>query len=376
MKTKMTLGVKIQMLVLALMIALGLAGCGKNEVTIHFGGGETLQVSETEATEMQEDGLIDENNFYVGESVSQDEMGKAPECDVDTRKFYYDQLTDIEQEIYDNLMNSTELFIDNQNVFCCSYGGEEGVKSEYHDYITRAVYAYMYDNPLSSLWLNRMEITIDMQTVYVNGEYSHIESFDLYLTPAKETGRYADFETPAETRAAIKAVESEVKSFVSTLTGTDEEKYTQIHDWIIAGASYDDTVSVPNLRSVYGAIIQKNCVCAGFAYAFKYVADEAELNAVYVTGIGQDEPHAWNHVWLNNSWMLVDVTWDLHPILVFTATEEPTREYINEDGYLVQEYDYVSTEESNYNYLFVDIQEEAANGMHLEESELGFKYLR
>ena len=46
-------------------------------------------------------------------------------------------------------------------------------------------------------------------------------------------------------------------------------------------ASYDETNSVSNLRSVYDVIIQKNCVCAGFEYAFKYVADEAAIG-VYV----------------------------------------------------------------------------------------------
>lgn len=378
MKTKKTLG---KMMLMLLVIMLLFTGCGKEEIKINFPGGDFIMVSETEATQMQEEGIIDDEfNFIggVGMGISQDEMAatEVVSCNVDTSRYYYHQLNEVEQEIYNNLMKSEELFIENQNILCCSYDGKDGIRPKYNDYVTRAVHAYMFDNPLSSMWLNSMEMTFDVENIYINGKYSHIGKIDLYLTPSNETGRYADFESPEEARAAIKAVEAEVNAFVKTLSGTDEEKYTLIHDWIIEGATYDETTSVPNLRSVYGAIIQKNCVCAGFAYAYKYVADVAGLNVLYVTGIGQDEPHAWNHTWVNGTWMLTDVTWDVNPIITMVQSEEPTNEYINEDGMLVQEFGFISTEQVNHNYLFVDIQDEVNRQEHVEEEELGFEYLR
>lgn len=378
MKTKMTLG---KMMLMLMAVLLLLTGCGEEEIKINFPGGDFIMVSETEATQMQEEGIVDyEYNFIggVGIGISQDEMAatEVVSCDVDTSRYYYNQLNEVEQEIYDNLMKSRELFIENQDILCCSYDGENGARPEYNDYINRAVHAYMFDNPLSSMWLNSMEMKIDVESVYINGEYSHIGKFCIYLTPSNETGRYADFESPEEARIAIEAVEAETKAFVKTLSGTDEEKYTLIHDWIIEGATYDETISVPNLRSVYGAIIQKNCVCAGFAYAYKYVADVAGLNVLYVTGIGQDEPHAWNYTWVNGTWMLTDVTWDVEPIISMVQSEEPTNEYINEDGMLVQEFGFISTERVNHNYLFADIQDEASRQEHVVEDELGFEYLR
>lgn len=378
MKAKMTLG-KMMLMLLAIMLLF--TGCGKAEVKINFPGGDYVMVSETEAAKMLEEGTIDEEyNFIagIGIGISQEEMAATETVGyvVETSRFYYNQLTKVEKEIYDNLMKSSELFIENQNVFCCSYDGKDGIRPEYNEFVTRAVYAYMYDNPMVSMWLNSMEMTFDVESVYINGEYSHIGKINLYLTPNRDTGRYADFATPDEARTAIKTVETEVKAFVNTLTGTDEEKYTQIHDWIIDGATYDETTSVPNLRSVYGAIIQKNCVCAGFAYAYKYIADVAGLNVLYVTGIGQDEPHAWNHTWVNQTWMLTDVTWDVKPIIVMVQSEEPVNEYINEKGVWVQEFGFVSSEQVNHTYLFVDIQEEANRHEHVEEDELGFEYLR
>ena len=378
MKTKMALG-KMMLMLMALVMLL--TGCGDKEIKINFAGGDFIKVSETEATKMQEEGIVDgEYNFIVGAGIgiSQNELAatEVVSCDVDTSRYYYNQLNEVEQEIYDNLMDSTELFIENQNILCCSYDGKDGIRPKYNDYVTRAVHAYMFDNPLASMWLNSMEIKFDVENVYINGEYSHIGKICLYLTPNNKTGRYADFESPEEARAAIEAVEAETKAFVKTLSGTDEEKYTLIHDWIIEGATYDETASVSNLRSVYGAIIQKNCVCAGFAYAYKYVADVAGLNVLYVTGIGQDDSHAWNHTWVDGTWMLTDVTWDVNPLITMVQSEEPTNEYINEDGVWVREYGFVSIERVNHTYLFADIQDEASRHEHIEEEELGFVYLR
>ena len=376
MKTKMTLG---KMILMLLAVVLLLTGCGSNkEIKINFPGGDYIMVPETEAHKMQEEGVVDDEFNFITPTLSQDELAATEPaiCSVDTRRFYYNQLTDIEKEIYDVLMDSQELFIENKQILCCTYDAENGIDPKYNDYVMRAVYAYMYDNPMSSMWLNSMHISCDYEAVYINGEYSHIEDFKLYLNPSEETGRYADFVNPNEARAAIRAVEEEVHAFVKTLSGTDEEKYTQIHDWIIDGATYDETLCVPNLRSVYGAIIQKNCVCAGFAYAYKYIADEAGLNVVYVTGIGKDEPHAWNHTWVNGEWVLTDVTWDVNPIITMVPSEEGTREYINEDGMLVVEHAYVSEKTANHTYLFADIEDEVARQEHVEDEEYGFEYLR
>lgn len=347
-----------------------LTGCGKNEeMPINYETAETYSVIGEDVVHVDEQ--VDETTEPT-QVYEQVEVSATP--DVDSRTFYYDQLSDVEQEIYDNLMASQELFIENQDVLCYSYSGENGIVFSYQDCVERAFFAYLYDNPLATMWVNKVEYSVGYTSAYVNGEYSHIESIELYITVPEKEGRYADFLTPEETREALALVEIEAKSFVETLTGTDEEKLTQIHDWIIEGAEYDDTMSVPNLRSVYGAIIQKNCVCAGFAYAYKYVADLADLDVLYITGIGIDEPHGWNHAFVNGNWKLVDVTWDVNPISKGVLSEVPTNEYINEDGMLVVEYEYIFTDEVNHTYLFADIQEEYEKGEHINESEFGFVY--
>lgn len=370
---KMTLG-KVMCCLLVLVLLLTGCGIGNGDVVMEFTNPGTATVP-TEY--VVEETLFKEDSVEMTENFLPDEENLVQvTCDVDVRKFYYEQLNDIEKEIYDVLMNSKELFIENEEFFCCSHSGEEEYDALYQEYVSRAFYAYQFDNPMASMWVKSLEIRIDIVCAYVNGEYSHRESSRLYIAPDEETGRYADFATPDETRKAIAEVESEVASFVETLTGTEEEKYTKIHDWIIDGAVYDKTISVPHLRSVYGAIIQKNCVCAGFAYAYKYVADVAGLNVLYVNGLGDGESHAWNHVFVNGDWKLVDVTWDVNPIMVKYETGVTTNEYINEDGMLVIEYtyEYDYREEANYTYLFADIVEEAEKGAHINDTVLGFSY--
>lgn len=365
-----------KMICCVLAALLLLSGCGNSngDVVMEFTNPSTATIP-TEY--VVEENLAEEVTVEMTENFLPDEEALVQmTCDVDVRKFYYEQLNDIEKEIYDSLMNSKELFIENEEVLCYSYSAEKGYDQIYEEYATRAFFAYLYDNPMATMWVNSVSFKTGINSVYVNGEYSHLESIELYIIPQEENGRYADFATSDETRKAIAEVESEVYSFVETLTGTEEEKYTKIHDWIIEGAEYDETGTASNLRSVYGAIIQKNCVCAGFAYAYKYVADVAGLNVLYVNGIGDGGAHAWNHVFVNGEWKLVDVTWDVNPIMVGYENGVTIKEYINEEGDLVieQHYEYAYREEVNHTYLFVDIVEEAESGAHINNTELGFSY--
>ena len=69
----------------------------------------------------------------------------------------------------------------------------------------------------------------------------------------------------------------------------------------------------PNGHSLLGGIIDKKCVCDGYASTIKYLCNEAGFNCNIVDGVGINndvpEEHAWNLVQLNNKWYNVDATW-------------------------------------------------------------------
>ena len=115
---------------------------------------------------------------------------------------------------------------------------------------------------------------------------------------------------------AVSNFEQKVDEFVKTLSGSEREKLQQIHDWLIANVEYDDTLQEPNTKTAYGAIVEGRSVCSGFAYAFKYIANVANLNVLYVTGkyynILTDTfiSHAWNIVYLDGEYLLIDASLD------------------------------------------------------------------
>ena len=61
--------------------------------------------------------------------------------------------------------------------------------------------------------------------------------------------------------------------------------------------------------NAYGALIDGKCVCAGYAAAFKLLAQEAGLEAIVVTGyLDGNLSHTWNKVKIDDEWQIVDVT--------------------------------------------------------------------
>ena len=88
-----------------------------------------------------------------------------------------------------------------------------------------------------------------------------------------------------------------------------------VHDYLIDNIDYDTTLAKKNIYDIYGALVQKSCVCEGYAKAFKYLIDQMEIPCVMVIGQatntnGQTENHAWNYVQIENNWYAIDCTWD------------------------------------------------------------------
>lgn len=107
----------------------------------------------------------------------------------------------------------------------------------------------------------------------------------------------------------------------------EEAKIYLAHNYLASTIKYTLKPDASNLersyiQSAYGALIRKQCVCQGFAEAFKRLMDEAGVDCDVVCGqvVGSREYHAWNIVKLKNGAgnYHIDVTWDSNqPRLIY-----------------------------------------------------------
>jgi len=222
---------------------------------------------------------------------------------------------------------------------------------ESHDngYLLNAFSEALYQNPLI--------LGIDMKMQLINSI--------LYVT-------YED--SPQERERKQEEVRAEVKRIIADIIKpgmTDLEKELAINDYICDSSEYDyaalESGKKYNYNSVdpefndsftsYGILLKKVGVCAGYAAAFKLLADEAGLESIVVTGfLSGDLPHAWNRVLIDGQWMTLDVTSNDHEYVrnsLFNIPDRVASTVLVEDNYFVigsQKAAYTGTNEDSEYY--------------------------
>lgn len=106
---------------------------------------------------------------------------------------------------------------------------------------------------------------------------------------------------------------------------SDYEKIKAIHDYLILNVTYDNDLlnlayqNVEDINSyngfyLEGVFIDKLAVCDGISKAFSVMCNLEGIPCVSVTGAQLENPnglgHAWNKVFLDGKWYIVDVTSD------------------------------------------------------------------
>ena len=151
----------------------------------------------------------------------------------------------------------------------------------------------------------------------------------------------AEYEKPKSISAASRSTyaicpdEESVRTLASSLTAGITDTYDKalaLHDWVSANIYYDnDSITGSTNTAPYVAsdvIETKRAVCLGYAnlYAALCRASGIPCNVVtgYALGVsgssgsswddagihGTDANHAWNEVYVDNRWVIVDTTWD------------------------------------------------------------------
>lgn len=122
---------------------------------------------------------------------------------------------------------------------------------------------------------------------------------------------------------------SDIKEVALEVTSTatnDNEKTTEIFNWIAQNIKYDTLGVKNNVWSTYTsaeAIMidtydKRKGVCTGYAYLFKRMLEYNGIKSEVISGYARNglstyslaKPnHDWNAVFIDNQWKLFDVTW-------------------------------------------------------------------
>ncbi len=127
--------------------------------------------------------------------------------------------------------------------------------------------------------------------------------------------------TKEESEHRRNAIEEVVDSY---LKGVNEElsdyaAVIKVYENLIDYVDYDtiglnnqkksDSGEIDDLRSVYGTLVNKKAVCAGYSKAFKYLMDKIGIECMYITGEVKEGLHAWNMIKLEGDYYYIDTTW-------------------------------------------------------------------
>lgn len=240
---------------------------------------------------------------------------------VKVNKYFYNQLEEPSKTIYKAFTQNKENMktgtykIELGTSFSDILKQENG-QDKLGKFYQSAIEAYTYDNP-DVFYLNPKKMYLNIETTTRGKNVT----YNVFINNGNE-GNYLidEFNSKEQVDNAIVEIENIKNQIISNRTGNAYEDMKMVHDYLVDNISYDSSISKPNIYNIYGALINKECVCEGYARAYKYILDELNIPCILVIGTatngeGNTENHAWNYVKLNNSWYAVDTTWD-DPVIV------------------------------------------------------------
>ena len=253
---------------------------------------------------------------------------------VQVDKYFYNQLDEKSRIIYrafesnkEQMKTGTyqiELGTSFSDVLSQSNGQEK-----LGEYYQSAIEAYTYDNA-EVFYLSPRKMYLNIETTTKGGD----STYNVYINSGGEANYLTEeFNSKQAIDQAISQIEQVKNQILQNKTGNTYEDVKMIHDYLVDTINYDSSLSKQNIYNIYGALVNRECVCEGYARAFKYLLDELDIPCVMIIGTatnsqGETENHAWNYVQLNGAWYAVDTTWD-DPVVVGggTASEESKYKY-------------------------------------------------
>ena len=194
-----------------------------------------------------------------------------------TDKYPYQQLNKTQQKLYANIVEAAENF-ETEVVI------PDGL---YSDDIYK-VYCIVYNNEPQLFWLS---------STVPSGYGTLSMNYTLSRSQVESTQKTID--------ANVNSVMKTVGSYSSTIS-----KLKVIYDWVVTNNTFNLENSYATL-SVYNGLTGNGTLqCAGYAKTVMYLCDVAGIDCMVVTGKNSSgDSHAWNVVYCDNGYYILDATW-------------------------------------------------------------------
>lgn len=237
-----------------------------------------------------------------GFSVDSDETEDIGYTLPENRNMYY-QLDDVEKGIYKEIRDAVASGETTVNIHTLNY--DRSVAALY-----QAFDAVYYDFP-EFFWLN--------QGWECSAYYAQSGSgYDMVV----KLGCYDYWQYTTEKDEYIDAALAEAQRIASMASAqkTDYDKVKFVHDYLVVNAEYDyvcleelnktvQRASSQQSHTIYGCLVNKVCVCDGYAKSFQLIMSMLGIECEYVEG-DAGGGHAWNYVVLDGEEYWMDITWD------------------------------------------------------------------
>ncbi|MBR4224307.1 MAG: hypothetical protein IKR73_05810, partial [Oscillospiraceae bacterium] len=220
--------------------------------------------------------------------------------------WYYDQLTDIQKQMYDAVGDSCESYLAGDLSTVSSRGYFDIVTMDVKmsgDEIRQVFYAFFYSNP--------QYFFLPSQVGYSNGK----NPSQLALTsntPCRDAVNRHD------QRDRIEQLSTEWMTAINAGT-TVGAKTKILADTISAHVVYE-TMTDENVKDSYGRplayqsiltpMLYGKAICTGYAMTVNFMARKMGLDCIVVTSNrSAAEAHAWNRIKIGETWYEFDTTW-------------------------------------------------------------------
>ena len=247
-------------------------------------------------------------------------------------KYFYNQLNNYSKTIYKAIESNKE------NMKTGTYKIQLGTsfseilsksngKDLLGDYYQAAIEAYTYDNP-DVFYLSPSKMYLNIETTTRGTKVT----YNVFINSGKESNYLSkEFNTKEQIDIAISKLEYIKNEIVKNKKGTTYENIKMVHNYLVENIEYDTTISKENIYNIYGALVNGQSVCEGYAKSFKYLMDALNIPCSLVIGKGinqegNTENHAWSYVQIEGKWYAIDVTWD-DPVIIGNGTIGAKRKY-------------------------------------------------